>query len=154
MNNDYEMTFNSDTQINICEEQGDLPTMKFNFIPINQLESHQPNSTVGKFIGIQRCRCDANNYSDNVLEFPEQNKDSSSMVAIPTTEEVINYLKLAQRYVMGNDKLYGLADQLLTGVQNMKVEQEVSNGNKQATITSFFVVKLTKMRSTTYPKCI
>lgn len=49
-NNDYEMTFNSETEISPCEDDGEiaLPTMTFNFIPINQLESTQPNSIIGK----------------------------------------------------------------------------------------------------------
>ena len=47
VNNDYEMTFNQETQVQYCEEEGNLPTMKFNFVSIDQLESHQPNSTVG-----------------------------------------------------------------------------------------------------------
>ena len=46
--NDYEMTFNSDTMIEPCEEPTDLPTMTFDFIKINELESKQPNSMIGK----------------------------------------------------------------------------------------------------------
>ena len=49
LDNDYEMTFNSETQMWACEEEVDLPSVNFNFIPINQLEGHQPQSTVGKF---------------------------------------------------------------------------------------------------------
>ena len=43
------MTFNQETQVQYCEEEGNLPTMKFNFVSIDQLESHQPNSTVGMY---------------------------------------------------------------------------------------------------------
>ena len=46
--NDYEMTFNSDTQVTPCEEEVDLPTIKYNFIPIGKLSETAANSTVGK----------------------------------------------------------------------------------------------------------
>ena len=48
VNNDYEMTFNSDTQVWLCEEDVDLPTVTFNFVPISNLTQHEANSTVGK----------------------------------------------------------------------------------------------------------
>ena len=48
LDNDYEMTFNSETQMWPCEEEVDLPSVNFNFIPINQLEGHAPQSTVGE----------------------------------------------------------------------------------------------------------
>ncbi len=48
--NDYEMTFNADTQMTLCEEQSGLPSIKFNFVSINQLAEKQPNTTVGRFI--------------------------------------------------------------------------------------------------------
>lgn len=44
--NDYEMTFTSDTVIEPCTEQTDLPTMTFDFVRIDSLESKQPNSNV------------------------------------------------------------------------------------------------------------
>ncbi len=45
--NEYEMTFNADTQVTLCEEEGNLPTMKFNFIKIGDLLNHEPDSLVG-----------------------------------------------------------------------------------------------------------
>jgi len=51
LNNDYEMTFSSETEVSLCDEDEDnlppIPSVTFNFIPINQLETHAPNSTVG-----------------------------------------------------------------------------------------------------------
>lgn len=44
--NDYEMTFNHDTIIEPCEEQTDLPTMTFDFVKIDSLESKQPNTVI------------------------------------------------------------------------------------------------------------
>ncbi|KAL4223084.1 60S acidic ribosomal protein P1 [Mactra antiquata] len=46
LKNDYEMTFNSDTIIEPCEEQTDLPTMNFDFVKIDALESKQANSII------------------------------------------------------------------------------------------------------------
>ena len=48
LKNDYEMTFNNDTVIEKCEDAVDLPCMTFDFVPINEMEKHQPNSIVGK----------------------------------------------------------------------------------------------------------
>ena len=42
---------------------------------------------------------------------------------IPTAVEVS--LKMAQRFVLGNDKLYELGDQLIMGKQKLSIEQEV-----------------------------
>ena len=51
LNNDYEMTFSSETEVSLCDEDESslphIPTVTFNFVPINQLENHAPNSTVG-----------------------------------------------------------------------------------------------------------
>ena len=57
---------------------------------------------------------------------------------MPTPEQLLNSLKQVQRVVLGNDKLFDITDQLILGIQNMQVEQEVSSKNRQTTITSFF----------------
>ncbi|KAL5017372.1 hypothetical protein ScPMuIL_006961 [Solemya velum] len=49
--NDYEMSFNNDTVIEPCEEDVELPTLTFDFVQINALESKQPNSMID-IIGI------------------------------------------------------------------------------------------------------
>jgi len=47
--NDYEMTFNPDTQIELCNEDVDyLPTVKFDFKKLGDLESVQAGTLVGK----------------------------------------------------------------------------------------------------------
>ncbi len=43
------MTFNSDTQMTLCEEQTGLPSIKFNFVSISQMSEKQPNTTVGEY---------------------------------------------------------------------------------------------------------
>ena len=47
MGNDYEMTFNAETEVIPCEDASDLPSVTFSFVPINQLEQHQPNTVIG-----------------------------------------------------------------------------------------------------------
>lgn len=47
LKNDYEMSLNNDTIIEPCSENVDLPTMNFDFVPINQMEKHAPNSVIG-----------------------------------------------------------------------------------------------------------
>jgi len=51
LNNDYEMTFSSETEVSLCDDDDtslpQIPSVTYNFVPINQLESHAPNSTVG-----------------------------------------------------------------------------------------------------------
>ncbi|XP_055513624.1 replication protein A 70 kDa DNA-binding subunit isoform X2 [Leucoraja erinacea] len=37
--NDYEMTFNNETSVIPCDDADDLPTVQFEFVPINQLEN-------------------------------------------------------------------------------------------------------------------
>ena len=81
------------------------------------------------------CALDASNYKDNADDFPDQDK---TMEAMPTPEELLNSLKQVQRFVLGNDKLFDLTDQLMLGIQNMHVEQEVASKNKKTMITSFF----------------
>ncbi|XP_013419280.1 replication protein A 70 kDa DNA-binding subunit isoform X2 [Lingula anatina] len=46
VDNDYEMTLNRDSQIEECTEDVDLPTVTFNFTPINALGNMAPNTTV------------------------------------------------------------------------------------------------------------
>jgi len=45
-NSDYDMTFTSETEVIPCDDACDLPTINFNFVPINQLESHKANDTI------------------------------------------------------------------------------------------------------------
>ena len=46
VNNEYEMTLNTDTEICLCEEDGQLPTINYKFIPISDLQSHEPNTII------------------------------------------------------------------------------------------------------------
>ncbi len=43
--NDYEMTFNAETEVIPCEDASDLPTVTFSVVPINQ--QHQLNTVIG-----------------------------------------------------------------------------------------------------------
>ena len=45
-NSDYEMAFTGETEVIPCEDACDLPTINFNFVPINQLESHNANDII------------------------------------------------------------------------------------------------------------
>ena len=44
------MTLNSETTIEPCNDEVDLPTMTFDFVKINELESKQPNAMIGKIV--------------------------------------------------------------------------------------------------------
>ncbi|XP_041348869.1 replication protein A 70 kDa DNA-binding subunit-like [Gigantopelta aegis] len=44
--NDYEMTFNNDTCIELCTEDVDLPSMSFDFVKIDELEKRQANDLI------------------------------------------------------------------------------------------------------------
>ncbi len=55
VDNDYEMTFNRDTQMTLCSEEVDLPSLTFNFVAINQLNQHDPNSTVDVIGVVKSC---------------------------------------------------------------------------------------------------
>jgi len=56
LNNDYEMTFSSETEVMACDEDdtslANIPNVTFNFVPINQLENHAPNSTIGFLLAV------------------------------------------------------------------------------------------------------
>ncbi|KAF2347637.1 Replication factor A protein 1 [Trinorchestia longiramus] len=51
--NDYEMTFNSNTQVVPCSQDDSIPTMQFDFVTIDQLEQAQKDSIVD-LIGVCR----------------------------------------------------------------------------------------------------
>ncbi|XP_042880445.1 replication protein A 70 kDa DNA-binding subunit-like isoform X2 [Penaeus japonicus] len=46
LNNDYEMTFNKMTEVIPCHEASDIPTMQFNFVPLDQLESLEKDNII------------------------------------------------------------------------------------------------------------
>ncbi|XP_071532708.1 replication protein A 70 kDa DNA-binding subunit isoform X2 [Panulirus ornatus] len=46
LNNDYEMSFNKMTEVTPCHELTSIPTMQFNFIPLDQLENVKKDSVV------------------------------------------------------------------------------------------------------------
>lgn len=48
--NDYEMTLSNDSVIQECKEDlEDVPTVKYDFVPINQIADKQANDIVGEF---------------------------------------------------------------------------------------------------------
>lgn len=55
LKNDYEMTFNSDTIIEPCNEDVDLPRVTFEFVPINEMEKHQANAIVDVIGVVKTC---------------------------------------------------------------------------------------------------
>lgn len=48
--NDYEMTFNNETSVIPCEDSHHLPTVKFDFTGISDLENKPKDSLVGKSV--------------------------------------------------------------------------------------------------------
>ena len=76
---------------------------------------------------------DANTYDDHVQDFPDQDQ----LEPMPTVCDIIKSLKMAQFFVLGNDRLYNLTDHLIVGIQKMDIAQEVLQKSKQSTITSF-----------------
>jgi len=58
-NNDYEMTFSSETEISACEDDDSsvahIPSVTYNFLAIDELEKHPPNSTVGTLVTCLFC---------------------------------------------------------------------------------------------------
>ncbi|KAK3084764.1 hypothetical protein FSP39_018496 [Pinctada imbricata] len=53
--NEYEMTFNPDTMIDPCDEDVDLPSVQFDFVKINELESKTPNSMIDLIGVVESC---------------------------------------------------------------------------------------------------
>ena len=50
INNDYEMTFNQETEMIPSDDDKSLPSLSYNFIPINELEKHDSGSVIGMCI--------------------------------------------------------------------------------------------------------
>lgn len=49
--NDYEMTFNNDTVVQECANtDDDIPAVQYSFVPIQQIQSMEPNAVLGKYI--------------------------------------------------------------------------------------------------------
>ena len=47
--NDYEMSFNSNTQVTPCyEDASDIPQVTFNFVPISELSKFDKDNLLGK----------------------------------------------------------------------------------------------------------
>lgn len=48
--NDYEMTLTNETTIQECtEDLADVPTVKYEFVPIKEIADKPPNAIVGEF---------------------------------------------------------------------------------------------------------
>ena len=48
IDNDYEMTFNNDSEVIPCDDDESLPAISFNFVEIGNLQSVEPNTMVGE----------------------------------------------------------------------------------------------------------
>ena len=55
LSNDYEMTFNADTTVELCNEDVDLPSVKFDFTKINELDSKTPGNQVDLIGVVKSC---------------------------------------------------------------------------------------------------
>ena len=51
LNNDYEMTFSSETVIQPCEEEDNLPHISYTLCPLSDVASKSVNDIVGKKYG-------------------------------------------------------------------------------------------------------
>lgn len=49
VNNNYEMTLNPDSVIELCTDESDLPTWSFDFKKLKDLAQVEPASIIGKF---------------------------------------------------------------------------------------------------------
>ena len=50
LKNDYEMSLTGDSEIIPCHDIGDkIPTLQFDFIPINDIEQKEKNDIIGKY---------------------------------------------------------------------------------------------------------
>lgn len=48
MKNDYEITLNSESEVVCCNEDTDvIPTLKFDFSPISEVEKKEKNDLIG-----------------------------------------------------------------------------------------------------------
>ncbi|CAH1800586.1 unnamed protein product [Owenia fusiformis] len=59
VDNDYEMTFNRETIVTLCEEETDLPSVSFKFIAINELGNNPPD-TIIDVLGVCKSASDMN----------------------------------------------------------------------------------------------
>jgi hypothetical protein len=51
LKNDYEMTLTNDSEIAPCTEEIEaIPTLQFNFVPINSVEIKSKDDLIGKYI--------------------------------------------------------------------------------------------------------
>ena len=82
---------------------------------------------------------DANTYNDHAQDLPDQDHDQ--LEPMPTVNDIIKSLKMAQCFVLGNDGLCGPTDQLIVGIQKMNIKLEVLQKSKKSTKTSFFKYK-------------
>lgn len=49
LNNDYEMTFTNDTMVEECSDSLSVPSIQYNFIPINEISDKSPDSIIGMY---------------------------------------------------------------------------------------------------------
>lgn len=50
LKNDYEMTLGNESEIVPCnEDTNDIPTIKYDFVPINQIEQKEVGNVLGEF---------------------------------------------------------------------------------------------------------
>lgn len=51
LKNDYEMTMTGDTEIVPCHDNNDdIPTLQYNFVPISHVEKKEKNDVIGNVI--------------------------------------------------------------------------------------------------------
>lgn len=48
LKNDYELTFSSDTIVQVCHDAGKIPQIQYDLIPISSIATLEPNSVVGE----------------------------------------------------------------------------------------------------------
>ncbi|XP_074640731.1 replication protein A 70 kDa DNA-binding subunit-like [Tubulanus polymorphus] len=86
VNNDYEMTFNNDTQVTLCDETVDLPQIKYDFVPINQFASKSADTTAD-VIGIVKSAAECTTITGKASQREFKKRD---LQLVDTTNTQIN----------------------------------------------------------------
>ena len=73
---------------------------------------------------------DAKTYQEDVPEVLHEKPEPPPM----SVDNILEALKQAQKFVLCDEELFAVANQLISGVQSMKVRQEINSKTKQCSI--------------------
>lgn len=104
VNNEYELTFERDTEVEKCDDQESVPQIKFNFVPLSSLNEHEKDATID-VIGIVKEIQDLAEITSKTTQKPYSKRDVTILDESGYSCKLTVWGKVAQEFQVDEESV-------------------------------------------------